>query len=111
MLDRNGRRNLYKMGQTRQHRYHYHDPIVKRVETYPVACWLIESPLGEQRLMVTDVAATMDLVVDIMRQWRWRAEFTVTRIDAGNFTIQPHAENRHLSGDARKVNQDLEVVV
>ena len=80
------------------------------IETMPCSCWLIEFTTGEQHVTCWYRDATIDEVVGFVNVHRPSAKFTVQRVDVGEWVIVSKTKLGY-SGDSRKVNQDLEVIV
>lgn len=76
---------------------------------HPGTAWDIRFDDGQTLLEIWDPNARIEQVVEVVQRYHPGRPFTVGRIDVGIFEVK-RVESSY-SGDARRVNQDGEVVI
>ena len=104
----------------------YHDSIVKPIEAKPSTAWMAEistrtnkhSPdkyVTRRVLCIAHYASTIEEVMNFFTVRFPTAKIEVFRIDNGTFVIDEESDfkmkNQWYSGDARKINEKLELVI
>ena len=82
---------------------------VTPIETHSCSLWLVKFSSGREHLTAWHKDTTIEEVVRQTKVYYPEVDFTITRMDVGEWVITRVINS--YSGDARGVNQDLEVVV
>src|SRR4051812_16638829 len=102
-LDQGGRRNLREIEQRGTKRWKYAE--AKPIEPRSCSVWIIESDLGEKKLLVCAPEMRVEQVVGIVKCMKWRKRFTVGVLSAGDLLLTPDGHHWY-SPDGRRVNQN-----